>query len=79
MKNIIKNFVEIEISDMEGRRYEWIAAKRTYEEEVKALDNWTRAVRVVEKTFNPETFEITEREIKRTERNWKGEVKEIVR
>ena len=83
MKNIVKNFVEIEIADMEGRNYKWVTAKRTYEEEVKALDNWTRAVRVVEKTFDPETFKITEREIKRTEKvyegwRWNGKTNEIV-
>ena len=83
MKNIIKAFVQVYISDMEGRSYEWVNTTKTYEEAVNTLDNWTRAVRVVEKTFDPETFIITEREVKRTEKvyegwRWNGKTTEIV-
>jgi len=83
MKNITKTFVQAYISDMEGRYYKWINTTKTYEEAVNTIDNWTSAIRVMEKTFDPETFIITEREIKRTEKVydgwcWNGKTVEIV-
>lgn len=76
-----KNFVEIYVLDMEGRNGEWERTNKTYEEAVKGLNGYVDKVREVEKTFDPETFEITVREIRRTEKvydgwTWKGETKE---
>jgi len=82
MKNIIKTFVEVYELDMEGRRGEWKPTTLTHDEAVKTLDPWTDAVRTVEKTFDPETFTITERVLRRTEKDygdtwtWKGATKE---
>jgi hypothetical protein len=72
MKNITKTFTETYNLDMEGRHGEWKITEKTYEEAVKAFDGWMTAVRMVEKTFNPETFEITTKVIK--ERSGKGRV-----
>ena len=91
MKEIKKNFVEIETSNMDGMKTWWETAKGTYEENVKKMTEkynaWFTAVREVEKTFNPETFEITTKEIRRTEwknveyiknKGWKREVVETI-
>lgn len=82
MKNITKNFVEIYVLDMEGRNGEWVVTEKTHDEAIKELNGWNEAVRTVEKTFNPETFTITERVLRLTEKDfeggwtWKGKVKE---
>ncbi len=80
MKNITKNFIEIYVLDTEGRNGEWIVTEKTYEDAVKGFNGYRIAVREVEKTFNPETFEITVKEIKRTETryNWKTRETEVV-
>lgn len=83
MKNIVKTFVEIYVLDMEGRYGEWQTTNKTYEEAIKDINNWNDRVRMVEKTFDPETFIITEREIKHTEKVykgwfWDGEIKEVI-
>lgn len=67
MKNIVKTFVEIYLLDMEGRRGEWKVTDKTYEEAVNGMNPWVTAVREVEKTFNPDTFTITEKTLKITE------------
>ena len=81
--NIVKTFVEVYVLDMEGRRGDWEATNKTYEEAINGMDNWTIMARIVEKTFDPETFIITEREVKRTEKvydgwQWNGKIKEII-
>jgi hypothetical protein len=56
---------------------------KTYEEAVKMLNGYNDAVREVEKTFDPETFKITEKEIRKTEKDyeggwtWMGKVREV--
>lgn len=68
---IIKNFVQKYVShDCEARDYEWENTDKSYEELSENLwensSAWYTAVRIVEKTFDDETFKITEREIKIT-------------
>ena len=72
MKNIIKNFVEIYELDMEGRRGEWKPTTLTHDEAVATIDPWNDKVRTVEKTFDPETFIITERVLRLTEKDYEG-------
>ena len=72
MKNITKRFIEIYRLDMEGRRGWWEGTDKTYDEAVAAMDGWNDAVREVEKTFHPDTFEITERTIRKTEKDYEG-------
>ena len=67
MKNIVKTFVEIYLLDMEGRRGEWKVTNKSYEEAIKGMNPWVIGVREVEKTFNPDTFIITEKILKITE------------
>ena len=59
---IKKIFTEIETD------YGWKVTNRSYEEWQTRLNSFESAVRLVEKTFNSETFEITEKTIKKTER-----------
>ena len=60
--------------DCEGRQYEWSDTEDSYEELTaqlgKCYDGYFSAVRVVEKSFDPDTFKITERVIKTTVRTW---------
>ena len=72
MKNITKTFVEVYELDMEGRRGEWKLTTLTHDEAVKTLDPWTDKVRTVEKTFDPETFTLTERVLRLTEKDYEG-------
>lgn len=74
---ISKIFVEIKVSnDDEGRYWYWKVTKKTYEKAVEDLkaewDGWFEGVRLVEKTFDSDTFEITIRVIKETHRTYKG-------
>ena len=80
MKNITKKFIETYNLDMEGREGKWNTTEKTYEEAVKAFNGWMTAVREVEKTFNPETFEITVKVLKETENryNWNTGKREAV-
>ena len=80
MKNITKKFIETYNLDMEGRNGTWNTTEKTYEEAVKAFNGWMTAVREVEKTFNPETFEITVKVLKETENryNWNTGKREAV-
>lgn len=66
MKNIVKIFVEMDVADFEGRRSAWETVDKTYEDAIIAMkDNpFINAVRVVEKTFNPDTFKITYKVLK---------------
>lgn len=73
MTNITKTFTETYNLDMEGRRGEWNTTTKTYEEAVKDFNGWMTAVREVEKTFNPETFEITIKVIRETENHYNRE------
>ena len=85
-KLFIQNYTS---HDCEGRHWSWTDAKEdaTYEELVERLasewNGWWDGVRIVEKTFNDETFEITVKVIKTTRRtykdwSWDGGVEEIV-
>ena len=80
MKNITKKFTETYNLDMEGRNGEWNTTEKTYEEAVKGFNGWMTAVREVEKTFNPETFEIIVKVLKETENryNWNTGKREAV-
>lgn len=80
MTNFTKTFTETYNLDMEGRNGEWNTTAKTYEEAVKGFNGWVTAVREVEKTFNPETFEITTRVIRETENryNWETGKREAV-
>lgn len=74
MEMITKTFVQVNSADdCEGRYYSWKDVDMTYEEVVAKLDNFWTGARVVKKIFNPETFKITYKVLKETERkyNWK--------
>lgn len=85
---ISKIFVEVRISnDCEGRNWNWKTTTKTYEKAVENLkakwDGWFEGVRLVEKIFNSDTFEITIRVIKETHRtykdfSWDGGIEEKV-
>lgn len=73
---ISKIFTEVNVSnDCEARDWSWETSKTTYSEAVADLkakwDAWFRGVRLVEKTFDSDTFEITTRVIKETKRTYK--------
>jgi hypothetical protein len=72
---ISKIFTQKYISnDCEARDWEWVDTNKSYEELAQELatkwDGWFSAVRVVEKTFDAETFKITIKVIKRTGRTY---------
>ena len=72
---ITKIFTQKEVAhDSEARNWEWEDTTENYEELAEELrtkwDGWFDAVRIVEKTFDDETFKITEKEIKITERTY---------
>lgn len=81
---ITKNFVEIYEMDTSGYNGEWVVTDKTYAAAIKMLDGWRDAARVVEKTFNPDTFEITTRVLRKTEKDyeddytWHGKLKETI-
>lgn len=81
---ITKNFVEIYETDTSGYNGEWVVTDKTYAAAIKMLDGWRDAVRVVEKTFNPDTFEITTRTLRKIEKDyegnyaWHGKLKETI-
>jgi len=65
---ITKTFIQMYVAqDCEGRQYAWEDVNRTYEEAVNRISHYAIAVREVVKTFDPETFTITETETRRTE------------
>ena len=74
---ISKLFVQKHIScDCEARYWDWVDTNETFENLTKKLkdkwDGWFDGVRVVEKTFDAETFIITTKPIKsfKRESNW---------
>lgn len=80
-----KEFVQTYVShDCEARHWEWVDSKLTYEQEVQDLksgwNGWFDGVRLVEKIFDTDTFEIEIKVLKETEREyddkcgWTGEV-----
>lgn len=82
-----KKFVQVHVSnDCEGRYWDWIDTEKSYDEVKNELmmkwNGWLDGVRIVEKTFNDETFTITLDTIKKAERaydngRWlKGKVNE---
>ena len=73
--------------DEEGREWVWKDTDGTYDEAVEELvakyDGRFDAVRLIRKTFNSETFQITVDIFKETERvyenlMWNGEVEETI-
>ena len=73
--------------DEEARNWTWKATDKNYDELVHELsshwDAWFNAVRIVEKVFDTETFEITIHPIKTTRRtyknySWDGGIEEII-
>lgn len=81
MEMITKTFVQVDSADdCEGRYYSWKDVDMTYEEVIARFDGFWTGARVVEKTFNPETFEITYRVLKETNRkyNWDKRKYEII-
>ena len=84
---ITKTFTQKLIAkDCEARYWEWVDTNEDYgtlaNELATEWDGWFKAVRIVEKTFDDETFTITVKMIKMTERTigdnyrWNG-AKEI--
>ncbi len=74
---ITKTFTQKYVSnDMEARHWNWEDTDKTYEELTKELaekwNGWFDAVRIVEKTFDTETFKITIKVIKTTKRVYKN-------
>ncbi len=78
MKSITKKFTETYNLDMEGRNGDWNVTTKTYEEAVKGINAWVGAVREVEKTFNPETFEITVKVLRKTEAHYDWDKRDYV-
>lgn len=67
---INKTFTQIYVStDMEGRYYKWIDTNKTYEEAVNSIGNFIDRVRLVEKTFDSDTFKIAEKVLKETKKS----------
>ena len=86
---INKTFIQKYVSnDCEGRYWNWVDTNKTYEELKNDLANksngWFKAVRVVNKVFDEETFTITEEVVKKAERVYenyvwkKGAINEII-
>lgn len=83
-----KTFTQKYISvDEEGREWVWKDTDGTYDEAVEELitkyDERFDAVRLIRKTFNSETFQITVDILKEVERvyenlMWNGEVEETI-
>lgn len=75
MEKIIKTFVQNYVShDCEAREYAWEDVNITYEEAKANCNNaWCEGARVVEKTFNPETFKITTKVLKTWRKEQVGE------
>ena len=73
---ITKTFTQMYVAtDCEARHWEWKDTDNTYEALAEELrtewDGWFDAVRIVEKIFDSETFTITVKVIKTTERAYK--------
>ena len=67
---IKKIFTQKEINHCGYARNEWVDTEETYEElveQLKVLKGLFDGVRVVEKTFDTETFKITMKVLKKTE------------
>lgn len=73
MEKIVKNFVQnYESHDCEAREHEWVDVTLTYEEAKARCNNaWCEGARMVEKTFDPETFKITTKVVKTWEKTKK--------
>lgn len=72
-KRFVQRFVA---NDCEARNWSWVDTEESYESLVEKLasknDPWFNAVAIVEKTFDDETFTITEKVIKMTQRTYTG-------
>ena len=85
---IYKVFTQKHVSnDCEARNWAWHDTNEPYDEIAEKLatewDGWLDAVRVVEKVFDSDTFEITVNVIKEIQRVynygvWTGEAEEII-
>lgn len=68
---LTKTFTQKNVAtDCEGRYFEWVDTKENYEDVKNALNGFVDGVRVVEKTFDDETFEITIKVVKKAERKY---------
>lgn len=72
---ITKTFTQIHVShDCEARSWNWEDTNNDYTTEAEELrtkwDGWFDGVRIVEKTFDDETFTITTKAIKTTMRTY---------
>lgn len=70
-----KEFVQRCVSnDCEARNWEWVDSDLTYEQAVQDLkacwDGWFDGVRLVEKTFDTDTFEFEIKVLKEVEREY---------
>lgn len=83
-KEFVQKFVS---NDCEARYWAWVDSELTYEQEVQDLkvcwDGWFDGVRLVEKTFDTDTFKFEIKVLKETEREydengWTGEVTETI-
>lgn len=77
MENITKTFIQYNEYDQDGRYAEWHNFKNqniTFEEAMEHLKKvycgFYTKVRMIEKTFNPETFIITTKTLRVAEGNW---------
>lgn len=71
---ISKTFVQIYVAhdtkNSEGNYCWWENTEKTFEE-AKNLKGWIDGVRLIEKTFDDETFEVTEKVLKQAWRRWR--------
>ena len=77
MEMMVKRFVQKHKSyDCEGRNWCYVDTTESYEKLANDLatewDGWFDAVRIVEKVFNPDTFEVHIKPIKETRRTYDG-------
>lgn len=74
MEKIVKVFVQNYVShDCEARSHNWEDTDLSYEEaKAKCNNAWCEGARMVEKTFDPETFKITTKVIKTWEKTKKA-------
>ena len=73
---IEKTFTQVYVAhDCEARDWDWENTSENYEvkkEELREWNGWYKAVRIVKKVFDEDTFTITEYPIKEATRAYKG-------
>lgn len=76
---IRKIFTQVyEAQDCEGKYWDWVDTKKNYNKVKNNLGGYITGVRMVEKIFNAETFEITIKELKRAMITWEKWEKKVV-